>query len=91
MTFVIDPLKMRALGVKKPLEEKKEKIEGLQDEFKRYYPVDKHGQLDEWGAVIKHQAETYEKEMQDKQMMKAQLQQLYSNDLANQIKYKQLN
>lgn len=50
---------MRAMGVKKPLDEKQDKIANYQNELKRYYPVDKHGQLDEWGAVIKHQAEQY--------------------------------
>jgi archaellum component FlaC len=39
----MDPLKLRAMGVKKPLEDKKEKIEHLQEEYKRYYPVDKNG------------------------------------------------
>ena len=44
----MDPLKLRALGVKKPLEEK-ESYQN-QNEYKRYYPVDKQGQIDEWGG-----------------------------------------
>ena len=50
---VMDPLKM-AYGVKKPLDQKEERIKELKDNNKRYYPVDKHGNLDEWGAVIHH-------------------------------------
>lgn len=42
-TNVMDPLKLRALGVKKPLEDKKDRIESMQEEYKRYYPVDKNG------------------------------------------------
>ena len=29
----------------------------------RYYPVDKNGNLDEWGAVIKHQTEVHYREL----------------------------
>jgi hypothetical protein len=31
----------------------------------RYYPVDQHGKLDEWGAVIKHQVEVADREQQE--------------------------
>jgi hypothetical protein len=43
-----------AYGVKKPLDQKEERIKGLKDQNMRYYPVDKYGNLDEWGAVIHH-------------------------------------
>ena len=50
---MMDPLKIHASGVKKPLEQKGEKIQNLYNEQMRYYPRDKRGNLDEWGAVIK--------------------------------------
>jgi len=28
----------------------------------RYYPVDKYGNLDEWGAVIHHQTEVHQRQ-----------------------------
>ena len=59
----MDPLKM-AYGVKKPLEEKVDMIKGLPQQHKRYYPVDQHGNLDEWGAVTQHQKEVYDREKQ---------------------------
>jgi hypothetical protein len=46
-------LKFRSFGVKKPLDEKQEKINQLMDANKRYYPTDHRGNIDEWGAVIK--------------------------------------
>lgn len=50
---IVDPLKVHTFGVKRPLEEKKHEIEELYKQHKRYYPTDKTGDLDEWGAVIK--------------------------------------
>lgn len=50
---LIDPLRIHTYGVKKPLEEKKEKIEKLHEQNQRYYPKDQKGDIDEWGAVIK--------------------------------------
>ena len=50
----MDPLKYHTQGVKKPLEQKGDKIQALHSEQMRYYPVDAKGNLDEWGAVIKH-------------------------------------
>ena len=50
---VMDPLKMHTAGVKKPFKEKEGKIQSLQENQERYYPVDPRGNLDEWGAVIK--------------------------------------
>ncbi len=70
----MDPLKLRTQGIKKPLNEKEEKIQRLLEENKRYYPKGKNGMegfqfmvigtTDEWGAVIKHQAEQFELEQQ---------------------------
>lgn len=58
---VMDPLKM-AYGVKKPLDQKLDKIEALPTNKQRYYPVTQHGQLNEWGAVIQHQREVFDRE-----------------------------
>ena len=44
-----------AYGVKKPLEFKEGSIKAYPEKHMRYYPVDQHGKLDEWGAIIKHQ------------------------------------
>ena len=59
--FQVDPLKFRAFGVKKGLDEKQDKINQLHEENKRYYPTDGKGNIDEWSAVIKRQAETFER------------------------------
>ena len=56
---LIDPLRMRAQGVKKPMEHKGEKLQALADNNQRYYPKDAKGGVDEWGAVIKFQQEIY--------------------------------
>ena len=62
MDNLIDPLKIHTQGVKKPLEHKGGKLQTLADGGQRYYPTDAKGNLDEWGAVIKRQAEAYERE-----------------------------
>ena len=56
MSNLVDPLKFQTYGVKKPFEEKAGNIERLLAEQKRYYPVDRLGNIDEWGAIIKQQA-----------------------------------
>ncbi len=58
---IMDPLKMH-YGVKRPLQFKEERIKNLPDSNMRYYPVDVRGNLDEWGAVIKHQSEVHQRE-----------------------------
>lgn len=64
---IMDPLKM-AHGVKKPLQDKAEKIQQLYGEQKRYYPVDRKGQVDEWGAVQRHRTEVYQREQAEAQI-----------------------
>jgi hypothetical protein len=49
----VDPLKLNTYGVKKPFEDKAEKIKDLINSNNRYYPVDRSGKIDEWGAVLK--------------------------------------
>ena len=61
-------MKFKSYGVKKPLETKQDKIQALHDQNKRYYPIDVKGNLDEWGAVIKRQAEGYERMKQEQQV-----------------------
>ena len=61
---VMDPLKMHTAGVKKPFKEKEGKIQSLQENQERYYPVDPRGNLDEWGAVIKRQTEAFNRDIQ---------------------------
>ena len=34
----------------------------------RYYPVDRRGNLDEWGAVIKRQGEAHERQVQEQKL-----------------------
>lgn len=87
---VMDPLKM-AYGVKKPLELKDEKIRGLPGQQMRYYPTDKRGNLDEWGAVIKHQHEVYERENNESKSQYRQGQSAYALDLQRAINEKQMN
>lgn len=59
----MDPLKM-AYGVKRPLDMKEDRIKDMPSKQMRYYPVDQRGNLDEWGAMSKHQTEVYERERQ---------------------------
>ena len=61
MSDLIDPVKARAYGIKRPFDEKVERVAALHEEGKRYYPGDRKTGVDEWGAVIKHQSEMYEK------------------------------
>ena len=53
MTDQVDPLKFHTYSLKKPMADKEQKIQELYNQQKRYYPIDRHGQIDEWGAVIK--------------------------------------
>ena len=67
MSDIIDPLKLHTWGAKKPLTQKQDSIKALQLDNKRYYPNDKDGNIDEWGALIKHQGEMYKQQVeQDK-------------------------
>lgn len=61
----MDPLKFRSYGVKKHLDAKQEKIQQLEQQQMRYYPTDGKGNLDEWGAIIKRQVETFERRQQE--------------------------
>lgn len=49
------------------MDEKQDKINQLLDNNKRYYPVDGKGNIDEWGAVIKRQVETFELQKQQQE------------------------
>ena len=67
---LIDPLKIHTQGVKKPLENKGDKFNTLVNNNQRYYPVDGRGGIDEWGAVIKRQAEAYARDREDQMAQK---------------------
>lgn len=60
-------MKLRAFGVKNPLQAKQEKITQLLENNKRYYPTDGRGNVDEWGAVIKKQVENFELQKQSQE------------------------
>lgn len=55
----------------------------------RYYPTDKHGNLDEWGAVIKRQAEAYNRQLEDNKFAKQVQAREYGAELQKAIKLKQ--
>lgn len=63
--------------MKKPYDHKIENIEKLYNDQKRYYPVHR-GQIDQWGAVIKRQAENWQKDQEDAKVRKQFLQNKYS-------------
>lgn len=55
MSEVVDPLKYRSFGVKQPVDEKKQKwMEKDENKYKRFYPTNKQGNVDEWAAMIKY-------------------------------------
>lgn len=68
--------------------EKHDKIKKLNEEYKRYYPIDNRGNVDEWAAVIKHQEEQYKNEIDRRKMDKANQQKQYYNDLKKGIEDK---
>ena len=88
---MIDPLKMHAYSVKKPLDNKSEKINQLYEEQKRYYPVDRQGNIDEWGAIVKKQAENYEREQNEAKYRKQFMQKQYGDQLRQIMEEKELN
>eukprot|EP00347_Sterkiella_histriomuscorum_P005753 403355400 len=86
--MIEDPFKLRTYGVKKPLDLKEDKIQKLLDDNKRYYPINRNGQVDEWSAVIKHQAEQYNLEIQQKAQFDAQQKKKYFDELLKAEEYK---
>ena len=68
---LVDPLKLGTYGVKKPLEQKGDKIQGLIDGQQRYYPNDNKGGIDEWGAVIKRRHEAFTRQQAEDQLRMA--------------------
>ena len=89
MDNLIDPLRIHTQGVKKPLEDKGQKLQSLADNNQRYYPTDPRGNLDEWGAVIKRQTEAYNREQYEKSVAKAQNARQYGAELAAAMRQKQ--
>lgn len=78
---LMDPLRVHSMGVKRPLEEKRNEINELYAQHKRYYPVDKKGDLDEWGAVIKNQNEMFNRIVESKKIEKKKNMEVYGEEL----------
>jgi disulfide oxidoreductase YuzD len=53
MSEVVDPLKYKSYGVKKPFEEKQQKYIEKIEQNKRIYPTNKQGNIDEWSAMVR--------------------------------------
>ena len=85
---VIDPLKVHTMGVKKPLNDKQGQMQNLAEQGNRYYPSDGKGNPDEWGAVIKRQAEAFNREQQEKQAMRVNQARQYGEELDQAIRLK---
>ena len=51
------------------------------EDHNRYYPVDPKGNVDEWGAVIKRQAEAHARDQESQKLAKAQNSQAYGHEL----------
>jgi hypothetical protein len=56
------------------MEEKQDKIKSLYEKHQRYYPVNNHGKVDEWAAVIKHQEDMYKNEVERRKIDKVSTQ-----------------
>eukprot|EP00347_Sterkiella_histriomuscorum_P002848 403366567 len=67
------------------MDEKQEKINQLLENNKRYYPTDGKGNIDEWGAVIKRQVETFELQRQLQEQAKAAQMQNYGLALDKEL------
>lgn len=80
MSEIVDPLKTRSFGVKKPVEEKIN-LEASPGSSKRTYPINKYGNRDEWGAMIHHQAEMHALQLNIDQMEKRRKQEEYRAEL----------
>ena len=78
---MIDPLKIHTQGVKKPLEDKGDKLTALANNNQRYYPQDARGGIDEWAAVIKRQGEAFAREQQEAHQQKANQARSYGQEL----------
>eukprot|EP00347_Sterkiella_histriomuscorum_P016860 403351572 len=85
MSELIDPLKFRSFGVKRPLDEKQQKINDLLESNKRYYPTDTKGNVDEWGAVIKRQTQAYEQQRQALEQQRVNQMQNYGQMLEKEL------
>ena len=88
MSELIDTLKFRSYGVKKPLESKEKKIAEMLDQNKRYYPNDARGNIDEWGAVLKRQTDLHNQQQTELQMRNKQAIEHYGMQLEKQLQNK---
>lgn len=65
-----DSLKSRAFGTKKDVISKMDKIDKIESEGGRYYVRDPNGNINEWGAILQHQAEAFKKQDDEIRMKK---------------------
>ena len=82
---LVDPLKVHTMGVKKPLEEKKDRIRQYYEEAKRYYPSNERVSVDEWGAVIKNQSEAFRRMEDEQKRARKAFQQDYGQELESEV------
>ena len=80
MSEIVDPLKTRSFGVKKPIEAKISPNDDF-NSSKRTYPINKYGNKDEWGAMIHHQAEMHALQLNINQIEKRKKQDEYRAEL----------
>ncbi|CDW82789.1 calmodulin [Stylonychia lemnae] len=80
----VDPLKLGAYGVKKPLDEKSQSIQDLIAASKRYYPMDRMGNIDEWGAIVNQQVDNYQRAQEQKKLQEKQQSQFYGLELQHE-------
>ena len=79
MSEIVDPLKTRSFGVKRPIYSKK--IDDSSNSSKRTYPTNKLGNRDEWSAMINHQAEMHDLQLRIGKIEKRKRQEEYFEEL----------
>lgn len=84
-----DTLKFKSFGWKKDYENKKDHIAKVYAQNGQYYPEDSHGVIDEWQALIRNQAEVYERDEIKLREQREQMKHDYKADLDRQMKEKQ--
>jgi len=86
---LVDPLRVKSYGIKKDKSQKAENLKTIDDDNRRWYPVDYKGRVDEWGAVVKLQTEIFQKEQEIGKEMKQMQSKSYMTEL-DQMRYRQL-
>lgn len=78
-----DPLKGRAYGMKRENDQERslEKTQNYEQKGGQYYPTDRSGKVDEWGAMVKHMTARNEIIQKEKHEEKKNQQQEYQRFL----------